>query len=60
MILAENRPEWMMIDFSIVGIGAVDVPLYPSLTPKDIGFIINNSESLKLLWFQTNFSFLNF
>lgn len=45
VILAENRPEWMMIDFSIVGIGAVDVPLYPSLTPKDIGFIINNSES---------------
>lgn len=45
ILLAENRPEWMMFDFAILGIGAVDVPLYPSLTPADIKFIINNSES---------------
>ena len=45
VLLAENRPEWMMLDFAILGIGAVDVPLYPSLTPNDIGFIVNNSES---------------
>ncbi len=45
ILLAENRPEWMAFDFAILGIGAVDVPLYPSLTPADIKFIINNSES---------------
>ncbi len=45
ILLAENRPEWMMFDFAILGIGAVDVPLYPSLTPADIKFIVNNSES---------------
>ena len=44
-IIAENRPEWVYSDMAILGLGAVDVPLYPSLTAESIEFILNNSES---------------
>lgn len=44
-IIAENRPEWVYSDFAILGLGAVDVPLYPISTSENIEFIINNSES---------------
>jgi long-chain acyl-CoA synthetase len=44
-IIAENRPEWVYSDMAILGLGAIDVPLYPSLTAESIEFILNNSES---------------
>jgi long-chain acyl-CoA synthetase len=44
-IISENRPEWVYSDFAILGLGAIDVPLYPSLTADSIEFILNNSES---------------
>ena len=44
-IISENRPEWVYSDMAIVGLGSVDVPLYPSLTSDSIEFILNNSES---------------
>ncbi len=44
-IISENRPEWVYSDMAILGLGAIDVPLYPSLTADSIEFILNNSES---------------
>lgn len=44
-IIAENRPEWVYSDMAILGLGAIDVPIYPSLTAESIEFILNNSES---------------
>ncbi|MCJ7552746.1 MAG: long-chain fatty acid--CoA ligase, partial [Ignavibacteriaceae bacterium] len=44
-IISENRPEWVYGDFAILGLGAIDVPLYPSLTSDSVEFILNNSES---------------
>src|ERR1017187_5381558 len=44
-IMAENRPKWVYSDMAILGLGAVDVPLYPSLTAESVQFILNNSES---------------
>lgn len=44
-IISENRPEWVYSDFAILGLGAIDVPLYPSLTADSVEFILNNSES---------------
>ncbi|MFO7445614.1 MAG: long-chain fatty acid--CoA ligase, partial [Ignavibacteriaceae bacterium] len=44
-IIAENRPEWVYSDMALLGLGAIDVPIYPSLTADSIEFILNNSES---------------
>lgn len=48
-ILSENRPEWVFSDFAILALGAIDVPLYPSLTADSIQFILNNSESVGII-----------
>lgn len=44
-IISENRPEWAYSDMAILSLGAVDIPLYPSLTADSIEFILNNSEA---------------
>lgn len=42
-ILSENRWEWPVADFATLAIGAVDVPLYPTLTPEQIGYMLRDS-----------------
>jgi len=42
-ILSENRWEWAITDFATLAIGAVDVPLYPTLTPEQIGYMLRDS-----------------
>ena len=48
-IISENRPEWVVADFGILSLGAVDVPLYPISTSDTIEFILNNSESVAVI-----------
>ncbi|MGQ9800218.1 MAG: AMP-dependent synthetase/ligase [Candidatus Saccharicenans sp.] len=45
IILSENRPEWVMVDLAAICLGAVTVPIYTSLTPQQIRYIINDSEA---------------
>ena len=42
-ILSENRWEWPVTDFAVLGIGAVDVPMYPTLTSDHIGELLRDS-----------------
>lgn len=42
-ILSENRWEWPVTDFAALAIGAVDVPLYPTLTSEQIGYMLKDS-----------------
>ncbi|NTW75245.1 MAG: long-chain fatty acid--CoA ligase [Chlorobiaceae bacterium] len=42
-ILSENRPGWYLADMAILSLGAIDVPLYPSLPPNQIEYILKNS-----------------
>ena len=44
LLLSENRLEWAISDFAILSCGSVTVPIYPTLLPKHIEFIINNAE----------------
>jgi long-chain acyl-CoA synthetase len=44
-ILSENRWEWPVVDFAVLAIGGVDVPLYPTLTPEQIGYMLRDSGS---------------
>lgn len=38
-IIAENRLDWTMVDFAMVGMGVIDVPVFPTLTAKQLQFI---------------------
>jgi long-chain acyl-CoA synthetase len=42
-LLSENRWEWPVTDFAVLGMGAVDVPLYPTLTAYQIGELLRDS-----------------
>src|SRR5712672_1993313 len=42
-IVSENRWEWAVTDLATLAIGAVDVPLYPTLTPEQIGYMVRDS-----------------
>lgn len=42
-LLSENRYEWAICDLGIVGIGAVTVPIYPTLTGEQCHYILDNS-----------------
>ena len=42
-IIAENRWEWPVVDFATLAIGAVDVPLYPTLTPEQFAYMLRDS-----------------
>ncbi len=42
-IISENRPEWVVADIGTLYLGAVDVPIYPTLTAKQEEFILNDS-----------------
>jgi long-chain acyl-CoA synthetase len=44
-ILAENRWEWAVADFAILAIGAVDVPIYPTLTGEQVARLLADSGS---------------
>ncbi|WP_260705549.1 AMP-dependent synthetase/ligase [Edaphobacter flagellatus] len=42
-LLSENRWEWAVTDFAVLAIGGVDVPLYPTLTPEQVGYMLRDS-----------------
>jgi len=44
-ILAENRPDWVMTDFAALAAGGVTVPIYPTLMPEQIRYILDDSET---------------
>ena len=44
-LLSENRPEWTLTDYAILGMRAITVPLYPTLLEPDLEYILRDSES---------------
>jgi len=45
-ILSENRPEWAIADFACLTARLADVPIYPTLPPNQIGYILRDSGAL--------------
>jgi long-chain acyl-CoA synthetase len=43
LLLSENRPEWSVVDFATLLAGAVDVPIYPTLTAEQSAYIVRDS-----------------
>ncbi|TFG87927.1 MAG: hypothetical protein E4H17_03065, partial [Gemmatimonadales bacterium] len=44
-LISENRYEWVVADLAILGIGAVTVPIYATLTPEQCRAILADSEA---------------
>lgn len=42
-ILSENRPEWTIMDFAALALGAVTVPIYSTQTSEQTAFVLNDS-----------------
>src|SRR4029079_17355186 len=43
--LAENRPEWAFADLATLTAAAVDAPIYSTLTPSQVLYILNDAEA---------------
>ncbi len=41
-ILSENRPEWAISDYAVLSLGALDVPVYPTLPASQIAYILRD------------------
>lgn len=41
-IICSNRPEWNMLDMAIMQVGAISVPIYPTISKDDYRYIIND------------------
>ena len=46
IISTNNRTEWCLMDVGILSLGAVTVPIYPTISSKDYKYILNHSESI--------------
>lgn len=44
-IISENRVEWALTDYASEALGAVLVPIYPSLLNDQVKYILNDSEA---------------
>ncbi|HIA11946.1 MAG TPA: long-chain fatty acid--CoA ligase [Flavobacteriales bacterium] len=44
LVSSNNRTEWNIVDIAILQIGAIDVPVYPTITEADNKFIFNDAE----------------
>ena len=44
-IISGNRPEWNILDMAIMQIGAIDVPIYPTISKEDYRYILDNCDA---------------
>jgi len=45
MISSTNRTEWVIADFGMSQIGAINIPIYPTISSEDYAYIINHAEA---------------
>ena len=48
-VLSHNRPQWVIADLASLSLGASVVPLYPTLPPSYLQYIINDSRMTVLV-----------
>lgn len=42
-MVSQNRPEWTLLDLGMAQIGAVNVPVYPTISEKDYAYILSHA-----------------
>ena len=45
LISTQNRTEWCVVDNSVLQIGAITVPIYPTISKKEFEYVLRHSES---------------
>jgi len=45
IISSTNRTEWVLADFGMSQIGAINIPIYPTISSEDYAYIINHAEA---------------
>ncbi|MDR1678821.1 MAG: long-chain fatty acid--CoA ligase [Prevotellaceae bacterium] len=50
-IISGSRPEWNILDMAALQIGAVSVPIYPTISQEDYRYILNHAE-IKLIFIE--------
>ncbi len=43
-LISNNRPEWLFLDLAVQKVGAVLVPIYPTLAISELEFVLNDAE----------------
>lgn len=46
VVTTTNRVEWSILDIAVLQIGAINVPLYPTISSNDYKYIINHSDAV--------------
>ena len=41
-MVCESRPEWVLTDFAILAAGAASAPIYPTLAPEQVAYILRD------------------
>src|SRR5690554_2719453 len=42
-LLSENRPEWALVDYAVLCMGAIVVPVYATLVPHQIEYLLRDA-----------------
>lgn len=52
-IISTNRPEWMITDAAVQLTGAVLTPIYPTINPLELEYVLNDAE-VRILFIGSN------
>ncbi len=56
-IISHNRTEWNFVDFGVLQMGGVDVPMYPNMSENDYEYIFNDAQ-IKLVFVENSELFI--
>jgi long-chain acyl-CoA synthetase len=45
VLLSENRPEWAVVDYATLLLGAIVVPIYATQTPDQVLYVLHHSDA---------------
>jgi long-chain acyl-CoA synthetase len=43
IVIAKNRPEWVVCDYAMSQLGLINVPVYPTITQREYEYIFNEA-----------------
>jgi long-chain acyl-CoA synthetase len=43
-VVYRTLPEWVILDFAMLQIGVLNVPMYPTISPREYEYILNEAE----------------